>query len=226
MNRRLLVFCVFACLLFCHCKIKVNQSIHIRSDRKVTGSQISVNGNVDVGSNCVVRGSCKSVNGSIRIGSASTVGTIQSVNGSISIGADTRVSGSVASVNGSVDCSPGVKVKKDIKTINGSITLDSVLVMDDLESYNGHMRLMNGTLVKGDIKIKSGHNDHSKRKPVYIDIADRSVVDGNVLVSDPDLTVKIFLKTGGKINGRVHYAEVIEEDENIESEQEDEDVDF
>jgi len=212
MNRRMLVFCLFTGLLFCQCKIKVNQSIHIRSDRNVTGSQISVNGNVDIGSNCVVRGACKSVNGSIRIGSASTVGTIQSVNGSISIASDTKVLGSIASVNGSVDCSPGVKVQKDIKTINGSITLDSVLVMDDLESYNGNMRLMNGTHIKGDIKIKSGHNDHTKRKPVYIDVSDRSVVDGNVLVSDPDIVVKIFLKTGGKIKGHIQDAEVITED--------------
>ena len=44
-----------------------------------------------------------------------------------------------------------------------------------------------------------------------IELEGGSVVRGNVLVEDPDLRVKLYLRDGSQVLGRIENAELIEE---------------
>ena len=198
-------------LIFMGCNVSVNRTIYIRDGQTVRDSQNTVNGNIIIGKECVVEGDCRTVNGRIEVGSNSQVYDLQTVNGTITVESDVKVEGDLNSVNGSIRCQKGVLVDGEISTVNGSIDLDSTTVKRDVITYNGDITLLKKCLVRGDITVKDskGKSDHPRR--VKIKISGESVVEGDVIVRDEDKEVRVYLSNGGKLNGRVRGAELIQE---------------
>lgn len=193
------------------CNLKVNKTITIGDGSRVRGSQNTINGQIYVGSDCVVRGACRSVNGSIKIGYNSEVEDIQAVNGGIRVQSDVIARGDIEAVNGSVLCDQGVQVHGRINTVNGSIELRKTLVERDVTTYNGDIELLDKSVVQGDIVVKKNKGKTGRRKPLRVTIAEESVVEGDIIVKDENMDVEVFLSYGGKVNGKIKNAEIIEE---------------
>lgn len=197
-------------LLFTGCNFRINRSIRIDDGKTVNNSQNTVNGNIRIGENCTIKGKCRSVNGVIEVGENSHVRSLQSINGGITLDRYVEAKGKVESINGNVICDQGVKIKRSISAINGTIELDETLVEGDITTYNGDIELFNRTEVKGDIIVKRSKGDSSRNRRLRIEIADGSVVHGDIHVKDKDIKVTVVLSNGGRVEGRVRNAELIE----------------
>lgn len=192
------------------CNLSVNKSIVIDDGDKVHGSRNTVNGNIYVGSDCRIDGDLRSVNGGIEIGSHSKVQDLQAVNGRIEVGRETMVRGSIESVNGSVTCDRGVEIQGRLTTVNGNIDLENTIVEHDIKTYNGDITLSDESIVRGDIIIKRSKGSSRRHRLLKIEITNGSVVEGDIIVGDRWLDVKVYLSDGGKVRGRVRDADVIE----------------
>ena len=202
----LLIYVIF----IAGCNLSVNKTVHIKDGETVSRSLNSVNGGIIIGSNCRIDGNCRSVNGSIEVGSDSEVQSLETVNGRIEIGEAVNVDGNVKSINGGVTCDAGVGIDGYITSINGSIDLRKTTVEQDLNTYNGDITLMDRCLIHGDIIIKKSKGNSDKIRRLKIKITDNSVVEGDIVVKDRDVEVKVYLSQGGKVNGKIENAEIIE----------------
>ncbi|MDZ7261275.1 MAG: hypothetical protein ONB05_04115 [candidate division KSB1 bacterium] len=198
------VLCLFGC------NVSVNKTIYIPDGEIVHDSQNTVNGNIIIGSDCKVYGTCRSVNGTIEVGSRSKIRDLQTVNGTIRIGKEVTVRRDVESVNGSVTCEPGVMIEGDITTVNGSMELANTTVKRDITTYHGNITLRDKSTLRGNIIVKRGKGSSEGRRRLRIKITEESVVEGNIMVRDRRMEVKVYLSSGGKVNGRIENAEVIE----------------
>lgn len=201
-------------VLLLGCNVSVNKSVDVPDGSKTHHGYTTVNGSIRIGSDCAIRGVCRSVNGSIEVGSRSTVRKIQSVNGGIRVMEGVKIREAVEAVNGGVEMDKGCEVA-DVKTINGSVRLDSVAVTGDITTYNGNIALDNGSMVKGDIHIKKRkhgqhHADQNREEKLIIEIMNRSSVEGDILVYDPEQKVDVILSGGGKVKGKIEKANVIQ----------------
>lgn len=161
-----------------------------------------------MGSNCEVR-SLKTVNSGVKVGKDSIVdGDIGTVNGSVSCAEGVKVDGEIATINGPVTCDSGVKVGGEITNINGHITLHNTIVKDDVKTYTGDITLEDKSVVEGDIVIRRNRGSR-KHRTLKIRIANGSIVKGDVIVRDDDLEVTVYLSGGGKVEGKIHDAEVV-----------------
>ena len=206
-----IILCLCAVLMV-SCKIRINNSIHIKSGENVRGSQNSINGNIFVADNSEVHGSCRTVNGRIEVGDHSRVEKLQTVNGSINLGPSVKVYGNVESVNGSVDCQEGTFIKGDIKAINGAVNLEHTKITDDIVAYNGDITVQGKSLVEGDIVIKHAGRGSRHRGTLFIRIIDDSVVKGDVRVEDDDIDVEVHLQEGGQVLGKIINADVFKQE--------------
>lgn len=200
-------------ILFLGCNVSVNKGVNVPDGTRSGHGYTSVNGSVRIGTDCVIRGVCRSVNGSIEVGTGSTVRKVQSVNGSILVMEAARIREAVEAVNGGVEMEPTAEAAA-VKMVNGPVSLDSAMVSGSISTYNGNITLDNGSIVRGDIRIKRrrhGHNDNGwdKEKPLIIEIMNRSSVQGDVIVVDPEQKVDLILSGGGEVKGRVENVNVI-----------------
>ena len=147
-----------------------------------SGSHSTVNKSIHLGDN-VTTGDVESVNGSIRIGNNSFVQSIESVNGSIRLGNDVTVERSVDAVNGAITLQPGCEVGGRIETVNGGIKMENTRVAGDVETYNGQLRILNGSEVSGNVVVRKskGWSVNKRRKPVQVEIGQDVVVHGNLI---------------------------------------------
>ncbi|UCH98437.1 MAG: hypothetical protein JSV88_16770 [Candidatus Aminicenantes bacterium] len=215
-------------LVFAGCNVGVNRSIHIRDGETVNSGASTVNGSITVGNNCTIRGNCNTVNGRIKVGSDSEVRSLKTVNSGITVGKNTVVEGSIGTVNGSVTCYDHVKVDRSISTVNGSVkcskgvriegsisnvngnfALKNTAVMGDIKTHTGDITLLDKSIIEGDIIIKRSHSISRRLRTIDITISEGSVVKGDIIVKDDDLEVKVFLSQGGKVDGKVINAEVV-----------------
>jgi DUF4097 and DUF4098 domain-containing protein YvlB len=199
--------------LFLGCNVSVNKGVDLPDGTRSGHGYTSVNGNIRMGSDCVIRGACRSVNGSIEVGAGSTARKLQSVNGSILVMEGARIREAVEAVNGGVEMEAATETAA-IKMVNGPVSLDSAIVTGSISTYNGNITLDNGSIVRGDIRIKRrkhGHDDggRGKEETLVIEIMNRSSVQGDVIVVDPDQKVDLILSGGGKVKGRVQNVNVI-----------------
>jgi len=193
------------------CNVRVNKSVTIDDGEVVYGGRNSVNGNVFIGEDCRVEGSCRSVNGVIEVGENSRVEDLQAVNGRITIDRDVIVDGDVNSVNGPVRCSRGVEIYGDLTTVNGDIDVDGTLVRRNMVTYNGDILMTDRSIVQGDVIVKENKGRSDRPRTLDIEITEESVVEGDIIVRDEDIRVRVYLSDGGRVEGRVRNAEVIEE---------------
>ena len=182
--------------------LSVNKSIHIGDNEKRSGCS-SVNGSVIIGNHCRITGSCRTVNGTIDVGRECMMKSLQSVNGSIKIDKETRVHGSISSVNGSITCRHGSKILDDVESVNGGITIHDTQVGHNISTFNGNIKLLNGSIVENDIIVKDNHGQNNREKPLYILIDNNSVVKGDVINRETDIKVILQLQDGGKVEGKV-----------------------
>jgi cytoskeletal protein CcmA (bactofilin family) len=208
---RIAVVISVLCLCFLNCKISINSNIYIDDGEVVYSDPMTINGNIFVGSNCEIHGSCRTVNGIIEVGRHSKTRDLQSVNGSIRAAEDVYVMGSLESVNGHIFSDPGVKVKVKVTSINGDIELKKTRVKRDVETYNGHISLLDSTIVYGDVIIKRERHSFERQKPLKITIRDGSVVEGDVIAEREDDNIELHLSGGGRVMGEVKHVLVIEE---------------
>jgi DUF4097 and DUF4098 domain-containing protein YvlB len=204
---KLLSLCLV--VLFLGCNVSVNKDINIPDGRKIHRSLNSVNGSIRIGTDCKIFGKCRSVNGSIEVGSNSKVEKLQSVNGGIHIMDGAEVQDAVEAVNGTVELDPRATAW-EIKTVNGSVDLDSATVVRDIVTYNGDITLDHGSVVRGDIRIKQHKHEHrAEERHLMIEITNHSIVEGDILVYEPEMKVDVILSNGGQLKGKAEKANVI-----------------
>jgi len=193
------------------CNLEVNKQIHIEDGSVETKSLNSINGSIIIGKNCQIKADSRAVNGVITVGENSEVEDLQSVNGKISLASGVIVNGDVSAVNGSITCDREVQVKNEISTINGSIELVQAVVESDVSTRNGNITLRENSRVGGDIRIGESKSRSKKHQHIDITIANNSIVDGGIIVEDENVQVRVYLTTGGRVNGKIINAELIEE---------------
>lgn len=195
------------------CNVSINKGVDVPDGSKVHHGYTSVNGSIRIGSECSIHGVCRSVNGSIEVGANSIVRKVQSVNGSILVMAGARIREAVEAVNGGIEMEQGAETAA-VKMVNGPVSLDSAKVTGGISTYNGNITLDNGSVVKGDIRIKKrrhGHDENGrKEETLIIEILNRSLVEGGIVVLDPEQKVDVILAGGGKVGGKVVGANVIQ----------------
>jgi DUF4097 and DUF4098 domain-containing protein YvlB len=197
-------------VVLCGCNVAVNRNVALHDGATVRSSHHTVNGSITVGANCDVRGTCESVNGGITVGPDSRVRTLQTVNGPIDLGERVLVRGEVSSVNGAVRCQSGVKIERGIFSVNGKVELTGTTVARDIKTYNADVTLWGQSVVKSSIIVKRRDDHSDQRGHVEIRVADGSVVQGDVIVQDPDVDVDVYLTNGGAVQGRIEGATVFQ----------------
>ncbi|MFC1493519.1 hypothetical protein ACFL6O_06110 [candidate division KSB1 bacterium] len=210
MRTRLLFIITIALIPAINCNVGINRTIYIDDGEKVRGSQNTVNGSIIIGSDCEVGGDCRSVNGDIEVGENSNVRSLQAVNGRIRLEKDVTVRGDIEAINMRILCSPGVKIEGEVYSVNGKIDLDNTTVSKNVSTYNGDIILSGRSRINGDIIIRRNRGEHQHRRSLTIEIADGSVVEGDVIVRDRDIEVTVYLMNGGKVEGKIVDAEVVE----------------
>lgn len=147
-----------------------------------SGSHSTVNKSIKIGDNATI-GNVDSVNGAIRIGDNSFVKSIDAVNGSIKLGSDVAVDKGIDAVNGSISLEPGCEVGGNIESVNGSIKMANTSVAGYIETYNGKLRILEGSEVAGNVMVRKskGWGSKDRRKPVYVEIGEDVVIHGDLI---------------------------------------------
>lgn len=171
------------------------------SEGKTVGDVSSVNGGIELHNNVVAQ-QVDTVNGDIEINTNVTVENASTVNGSIEVDTNFKSFGDVETVNGDISILQDSEVQGGVKTINGDIKLNGVLVSRDVITKNGDVRMINGTIVYGDLIYESQNNSNSKNyrfnRP-ELKIEKGSQVLGNIIlkqkidldIEDPELLKKV-----------------------------------
>ena len=187
----------------------VNQSIRVADGEFRDGELSTVNGGITIGDGATVEGTCHSVNGGITVGANARVEALDSVNGPVRVGDGTIVEKDVESVNGPVTLDRGAQAN-GVSTINGPIRLTRADVFRDVTTINGDFSLLDGTNVGGNVIVEEANGNNSPRKrALEIELTGGSVIEGDVIVEDPDYPVKVYLRDGSRIMGQVKGAELI-----------------
>ncbi len=193
------------------CDSSINKNIYVQDGERRNDSINTVNGKITVGSDCVIRGSCRTVNGSIRIGANSQVNDLKAVNGSIVLGENVRIRDDVQTVNGGVSAAAGTKIEGDVQNINGRIQLDHTTVGGDITTYTGDIHLFNNSIVKGDLIVKKSNTSNPLNRRIELRIEGGSTVEGDIVVSEKDIKVKVYIGKESKVIGEISGAEVMHE---------------
>ncbi|HXV77141.1 MAG TPA: hypothetical protein VD788_12560 [Candidatus Polarisedimenticolaceae bacterium] len=191
------------------CNVSVNGPIHVADGETRENGLATVNGSLTVGRDCRIAGACSVVNGEIEIGEGSSVGGLNAVNGPIRVGPRVTVDGDVDSVNGPISLASGTIVGGEVSTINGPIELDGTTVGEHVRTVNGDLQLSRSSVVKGNVVIERKIGGVRADRPLTVLIDTGSVVEGDLIVEDPDLPVKVYLRHGGRVNGEIRNAEVV-----------------
>ena len=95
--------------------------------------------------------------------------------------------------------------------MNGSIKLEQSVVERDVRTVNGDIRLLNNSVVKGDVVIEGKFVSSGRSQTIDIEVAGGSIVEGDVVVRRDRVKVRLILRDGGKVLGKVDGAEIIDE---------------
>jgi len=196
----------------------INKSVKIEAGGESSGAT-SVNGSITVGENAVVTGGVKTVNGSIsvdsgaRIESASTVNggvkiadnvqsdDLSTVNGSIKVGESVTVSGEIEAVNGRINVEKGTTVSRSVSNVNGQIELSGAEVGTDVSTVTGDVKIVDGTVVKGDLIVEEPSNwgwGNSKNRKPRIVVGPGSTIEGEIVL---EREVELYISETANVGG-------------------------
>ncbi len=130
----------------------VNGRIAVGRDAEVVADLRTVNGAVVVGPGARLH-DLDAVNGSILVGDDVGAGRIAAVNGDLTLGMRGRIGKELRTVNGRLRAGGGSVVDGDVRTVNGPIELRGVTVRGQVSNHAGDLRLLDGTLVEGDVVL-------------------------------------------------------------------------
>lgn len=82
-------------------------------------------------------------------------------------------------------------------------------VGEDVTTVNGDITLEDGTQVAGSIIVKKRRGWWSKHRELDIRLEGGSVVKGDILVKDDDMTVTVYLEGGSEVLGEIRNAKVV-----------------
>ena len=151
----------------------INKSVKIAAGEE-SGGATSVNGSITVGETATVTGNLKTVNGTIRIDAGAIVKKASTINGGLKLG-DNGKAEALNTVNGSIRVGEGATVDGEVEAVNGRITVEKgALINEDVGNVNGEIDL-NGAEIGGNLSTVSGD----------INLADQSVVKGDIIVEEP-----------------------------------------
>lgn len=191
----------------------INSSVRVADGEDHDGDLKTLNGGITIGDNARVRGACRAVNGGISVGRSAEVDEIASVNGSVSVGERAVIRGGASSVNGPVSLDRGASAQ-EVSAVNGSIKLSGAEVTANIETVNGDISLRDGATVGGDVIVRKTHGNNHREHDwslLRINIDEGSVVRGSVIVEDPDRPVEVHVRGGGRVQGRIENAKLIED---------------
>jgi len=177
----------------------VNGSISVGEGAEVDGTLSTVNGTIRIDKNSRVE-DVETVNGSIRIDSGVSTEDLESVNGSIRLAEEVTVDGEVTVVNGKITLERGTKVARGVSNVNGEILLTAAEVGGNLETVNGDVSLLSGSVLEGDLVIeKPGGMGwfRDKRKPRVV-IGDNAKVMGTIQL---EREVELFISESAQVGG-------------------------
>ena len=107
------------------------------------------------------------------------------------------------------ELAPEIEAKSElIARLRGE--LEKVIVKRDVRTVHGGIELLDQTVVKGDVVIEGKVVGNERSRPIEIEVAGGSVIEGDVLVKR-NVKVNVILRDGGKVLGRVDGAEVIDQ---------------
>ncbi len=185
----------------------VNGSITVGSDSHV-GDLSTVNGSVKVASNSKV-GEASTVNGSVVFAGSVSAKSAETVNGSIKLGENCEVIENVETVNGSIVAGSGCNIGGNFESVNGKLKATNANIEGGIETVNGNIYLLDGTVVDDDIvikKSKSFFGSGNKKAPKVV-LGKNVVVNGDL---DFQRKVKLYLHDSADIDDReVDNAEII-----------------
>jgi DUF4097 and DUF4098 domain-containing protein YvlB len=166
-----LTLAVFASVTLAGCDASLNRELSVPAGAKGHHGAATVNGRITVGAGAEVVSDLRTVNGAVSVGRGARLHDLDSVNGSIEVGDDVAA-GRIATVNGDLLLGMRAKVGKalrtvngrlragggsivdgDVGTVNGPIELRGVTVRGQVVNHAGDLRLLDGTLVEGDVRL-------------------------------------------------------------------------
>lgn len=183
--------------------LTVNGRIAVGAEAEVDGDLRTVNGDAEVGAGSRLH-DLSVVNGRVRIADGVQLGRVACVNGDVTLGMRVKAGGDVATVNGRLQVGGGSIVDGDARTVNGPLELRGATVRGAVENHAGDVRLLDGTLVEGDLRLappdQPGRPDP---QPDVIVIGVGAQVRGTVRAERP---VRLFVHPSarlGKVEGVV-----------------------
>jgi DUF4097 and DUF4098 domain-containing protein YvlB len=210
--RKMIILLSIIALGLMACDLSVNRSIEIPKGEIIHRSLNSINGGIFVNDSCQIFGDCRTINGAIEIGNNSEIDHLQTINGRVRLGKNVIIFQDVESINGPVECNSGTHIKGNIHTINGSIDLTHTKVRNDIITYNGEITLTDSSIVQDDIIIKRSRRSWEHHRTLKINIKRGSCVEGDIIVKDKKIDVKVYLSEGGKVKGATKNVEVVQTD--------------
>ena len=178
----------------------VNGSITVGENAVVTGGLTTVNGTIRIDSGASIEGA-KTVNGDIRVSDNVTAEDLTTVNGSITLGEKTRVDRDVSAVNGKIELDTGSSVSRGLSNVNGRIELTAAEVGGNIETVNGDVDLVDGSVVKGNLVVEKpggwGWDENKSRKPRIV-IGPGSRIEGTI---ELEREVELFISESAEVGG-------------------------
>lgn len=185
---------------------RINQGVTVDYGEQV-GDVSSVNGGIQI-SDGASASKVSTVNGSIDLDNDVTIRSAHTVNGGIRVGENATVRGSLETVNGGISTEQGTKVEDTIETVNGRLRLRETRVGENLETSNGDIELLFGSVVEGDVIVRGRKHwwdrffSINNRQPELTIDADSSVLGEIHLYQEVELNIETGAEVGDIIE---HY---------------------
>lgn len=212
MRRLALAMVVFASASLAGCDSSLNRELFIAAGAKGQHGATTVNGRISVGVGAEVVSDLRTVNGAVSVGKGARLRDLDSVNGSIEVGDDVgagriatvngdltlgmraKVGGELRTVNGRLRADGGSIVDGDVRTVNGPIELRGVTVRGRVENHAGDLRLLDGTLVEGDVWLAASDRDSGTVDVVVIGVG--AQVRGTLRAERP---IRLFVHPSARL---------------------------
>ena len=172
---------------------RINSGVTIDSEDQV-GDVSSINGGIHLSDGASAE-KVSTVNGSIEIEDHVSLASAHTVNGGIRLGENVTVRGELETVNGGIYTESGTEVAFSIETVNGRLRLENTRVRENVETSNGDIDIIRGSVIEGDVVIRGRQHwwdrlfNFNKREPELTIDSDSSVLGDIHLYQEVELNI-------------------------------------